>query len=176
MVCAVAPWLAWVLAVAERFEGKHRAEDWATRVPGHPCSLWKRLGSDSCLRRRRGLLELCHRPPKFSEPRAGGAPIPLRRCCTLTPYLIHGSSCPAHASPSVSADCSGPTQEGCSPACRVASRRSRPGDLCMTPRTGCLSVLAHGVPICPAVRIDNSFSDQRPKVSLPSHSAPQTLL
>ncbi len=34
-----------------------------------------------------------------------------------------------HASPSVSAGCSEPTQEGRSPACRVASRRGRPNDL-----------------------------------------------
>ncbi len=47
-----------------------------------------------------------------------------------------------------------PTQEGCSPACRVASRRGRPGDLCMTPRTCCPSILAHGVPECLAGRID----------------------
>ncbi len=36
-------------------------------------------------------------------------------------------------------------------------------------------ILAHGVPVYPAGIID-SFSDQRPKVSLPSHSAPQPLL
>ncbi len=48
----------------------------------------------------------------------------------------------------------------------------------MTPRTCCLSVLAHGVPVCPAGRIDrpDSFSDQKPKVGLPSHSAPQPWL
>ncbi len=44
-----------------------------------------------------------------------------------------------------------PTQEGRSPACRVASRWGRPGYLCMTPQTCCLSVLAH---VCPAGRID----------------------
>ncbi len=38
--CAVAPWLVWVPAVAERLEGKHRAGDWATRWPAHPCSSW----------------------------------------------------------------------------------------------------------------------------------------
>ncbi len=36
---------------------------------------------------------------------------------------------------------------------RVASRPGRPGDLAMTPQTCCLSVLAHGVPECPAGRI-----------------------
>ncbi len=65
----------------------------------------------------------------------GGASIPLRRRCSSTTCLLNGSSCPAHASPSVSADCSEPTQECRSPACRVASRRGCPGDLCMTPRT-----------------------------------------
>ncbi len=104
-VCAVAPWLAWVPVVAERLEGKHRAEDWATRGPGHPYSFWKRLGSESCLLRRRSLLELCNRLPKFSEPWAGGVSITLRRRCSLTTCLLHGSSCPAHALPSVSADC-----------------------------------------------------------------------
>ncbi len=34
--CAVAPW---VPAVAERLGGNHRAEGWAIRGPGHPCSL-----------------------------------------------------------------------------------------------------------------------------------------
>ncbi len=108
----------------------------------------------------------------------GGASIPLRRRCSSTTCLLNGSSCPAHASPSVSADCSEPTQECRSPACRVASRRGCPGDLCMTPRTCCLSVLAHGVPVCPAGRIDrpDSFSDQKQKVGLPSHSAPQPWL
>ncbi len=128
----------------------------------------------------------------FSEPRAGGASIPLRRRCSLTTCLLHGLSCPAHASPSVSADCSEPTQEGRSPACRVASRWGRPSDLCMTPRTCFLSLLAHGVPVCPAGRIDRpgtllgflgswcagptpSWTRDR-KVGLPSHSAPQPLL
>ncbi len=62
--------------------------------------------------------------PTFSESRAGGASIPLKRRCSLTTSLLHGSSCPAP--PSVSADCSEPTQEGRSPACRVASRWGRP--------------------------------------------------
>ncbi len=114
----------------------------------------KRLGSESCLRRGSGLFKLCQRLPKFSEPRAGGASILLKRHCSLTTCLLLGSFCPAHASPSVSADCSEPTQEGCSPACSVASRRGRPGDLCMTPQTCCLSILAHGVPECLAGRID----------------------
>ncbi len=48
--CAIVPWLAWVPAVAEWLGGKHRAEGWAIRGPGHPCSLKKRLGSESCLR------------------------------------------------------------------------------------------------------------------------------
>ncbi len=30
-------------------------------------------------------------------------------------------------------------------------------DLCMTPQTCCLSVLTHGVPLCPAGRIDSSW-------------------
>ncbi len=90
----------------------------------------------------------------------------------------------------MSADCSEPTQEGRLPAYIIASRRGRPGDLLMTPRTCCLSVLAHGVMsgrknwqawhtasisrqlMC---RSDSS-SDHRPKVGLPSHSAPQPLL
>ncbi len=72
----------------------------------------------------------------------------------MTTCLLHGSTCPAHVSPSVSADCSEPTQEGSLPACRVALRRGRPGDLCMTPRTYCMSILAHGVTECPAGRID----------------------
>ncbi len=93
---------------------------------------------------------------EFSERWAGRASIPLRWCCSLTTCLLLGSSCPAHASPSVSADRSEPTQEGRSPPCRVASRRGLPGDLCMTPQTCCLSVLAHGVPVCPAGRIDRS--------------------
>ncbi len=80
--------------------------------------------------------------------------IPLKRCCFLTTCLVLGSFCLAHASPSASADCSGPTQEGCSPACRVTSRWGCPGELCMTPRTCCLSILAHGVPIWPVGRID----------------------
>ncbi len=104
--------------------------------------LVKILGSESCLWRWRGLLELCKRLLKFSEPRVGGASIPLKRHCSSTTCLLLGSFCPAHASPSVSADCSGPTQKGCSPACRVAPRRGCPGDLCMTSRTCCLSVLA----------------------------------
>ncbi len=67
---------------------------------------------------------------------------------------------------------------------------TRPSWWFMTPRTCCLNVLAHGVPVCPAGRIvqhtasisrqlmcrPDSSSDQRPKVSLPSHSAPQPLL
>ncbi len=51
------------------------------------------------------------------------------------PWFILPGTCVAF-----SADCSEPTQEGRSPACRVASRRGRPGDLCMTPRTCCLCV------------------------------------
>ncbi len=80
--------------------------------------------------------------------------IPLKRHCSSTTCLLLGSFCPAHALPSVSADCSEHTQEGCLPACRVTSRRGHPGDLCMTPRTCCLSVLAHSIPLCPAGRID----------------------
>ncbi len=80
--------------------------------------------------------------------------IPLRWRCSLTTCVLLGSSFLAHASPLVSADCSEPTQEGRSPACRVASRRGHPGDLCMKPRTCCLNVLAHGVPVCLAGRID----------------------
>ncbi len=82
---------------------------------------------------------------------------------------------PEHLSPSVSTDCSGPTKEGHSPACRVSSRRGCPGDLCMTPRTCCLSVLAHGVPVCPKGRID-SFSDQRLKVGWPPAQRSPTLV
>ncbi len=37
---------------------------------------------------------------------------------------------------------------------RVASRRGRPSDLCMTPQICFLSILAHGVPECSAGRID----------------------
>ncbi len=37
--CDVVPWLAWVPAVAEWLGGKHRAEGWAIRGPGNPCSL-----------------------------------------------------------------------------------------------------------------------------------------
>ncbi len=48
------------------------------------------------------------------------------------------------------------TQEGCSPACRVALRRGRPSDLCMTLRTCYLSVLAHDVSECTAGRIDRA--------------------
>ncbi len=92
--------------VAERLGGKHRAEGWAIRGPGHPCS----LGSESCLWRRRGLLEPCQRFPKFSELRVGGASIPLKRHCSLTTCLLLGSFYLAYASPSVSADCSEPTQ------------------------------------------------------------------
>ncbi len=92
--------------------------------------------------------------PNFLNRERLECPIPLRRRCSLSTSLILGSSCPAHVSPSVSADWSEPTQEGHSPACRVASRRGRPGDLGITPRTCCLSVLAHGVPVCPAGRID----------------------
>ncbi len=102
--CAIAPLLVWVNAAAEWLVGKHRAEGWAIRGPGHPYSLWKRFGSESCLWRRRGLLELCQRLPKFSEPRAGGVSISLKRHCSLTACLLLGSFCPAHVSPSVSAD------------------------------------------------------------------------
>ncbi len=94
--------------------------------------------------------------PKFSEPRAGGASILPKRHCSLTTCQLLGSFCPAHASPSVSADCSESTQEGCSPACRVALRRGRPSDLCMTLRTCYLSVLAHDVSECTAGRIDRA--------------------
>ncbi len=37
---------------------------------------------------------------------------------------------------------------------RAESLRGNPGDLCMTPRSCCMSVLAHGVPECPSWRID----------------------
>ncbi len=84
----------------------------------------------------------------------GGASIPLKRHCSLTTCLILGSFCPAHASPSVRADCSEPTQEGRSQPCSITSKRGRPGDLCMTPRICCLSVLVHGVPVFLAGRID----------------------
>ncbi len=57
----------------------------------------KRLGSESCLRRWRGLLELCQRLPKLSELRAGGASIPLKRHCSSIICLLLGSFCPAHA-------------------------------------------------------------------------------
>ncbi len=190
--CAVVPWLALVPVVAEWLGKKHRAEGWAVCGSGHRAPCKKRLGSESCLWRRRGLLEPSQIFPKFSEPRAGGASIPLKRYCSLTTCLLLGSFCPAHASPSVSADCSEPTQEGRSSACRVASRRGRPGDLCMSPRTCCLNVLAHGVPECLAGRIDRPdtlrafpgswcagltpLREHRPKVGLPSHSAPQPLL
>ncbi len=57
----------------------------------------KRLGSESCLRRWRGLLELCQRLPKLSELRAGGVSIPLKRHCSSITCLLLGSFCPAHA-------------------------------------------------------------------------------
>ncbi len=116
--------------------------------------MMKKLSNESCLRRRRSLLKLCQILPRFSEPRAGGESIPLRRRCSLTTCPLLGSLCPAHASPSVSANWSEPKEEGCLPACRGASRRGRAGDLCMTPRSCCLSVPAHGVPLCPAGRIN----------------------
>ncbi len=50
--------------------------------------------------------------PKLSEPWAGGASILLKRHCSSTTCLLLGSFCPTYASPSVSADCSEPTQEG----------------------------------------------------------------
>ncbi len=138
-----------------------------TSLPPHKCLKWtprwtmpktrllvKKIGQwELSLETKRSSRAL-QRFPKFSEPRAGGASIPLKRHCSLTTCLLLGSYCPAHALPSVSADCSEPTQEGRSPACRVASRRGRPGDLCMTPRICCLSVLARGFPECLAGRID----------------------
>ncbi len=114
-------------------------KDWAVRVVFGGEEVYSSLAKDF---------------PNSHEPRVHGASIPLKRHCSLTTCLLLGLFCPAHVSPSVSADCSEPTQEGRSPACRVASRRGRPGDLCMTPRICCLSILAHGVPKCPAGKID----------------------
>ncbi len=111
---------------------------------GNPSSLWKRLGRESCLWRRRGLLELCQRLTKFSELRAGGASIPLRKRCSLTTCLLLGSFCLAQASPSVSADWVWAHTRRLFAS--VQSRfDTRPPWWFMTPRTCCLSVLAHGV-------------------------------
>ncbi len=58
------------------------------------CALCKkRLGIKSCLRRRKCLLELCQRLPKFSEPRASGESIPLKKHCSSTTCLLLGSFC-----------------------------------------------------------------------------------
>ncbi len=150
-------------------------KDWAVRVVFAGEEVYSSLAKDF----------------QFSEPRAGEASIPLKRRSSTTCLLL-GSVCPAHALPSASADCSVPTQEGRSPACRVTSRRDRPGVLCMTPQT-CLSERTstwcprmsgrknwqawHTASISKQLmcRVDSS-SAHRSKVGLPLHSAPQPLL
>ncbi len=149
----------------------------------------KKIGQWELSSEAKRSFELCQRLPRFSEPRAG-ASIPLRRSCSFTTCLLLGSFCPAHALPSVSADWSEPTQEGNSPACRGASRRGLwfmyyTTDL-LSERTSTWCPLMSGRKNWQAwhtasisrqlmCRPDSS-SDQRPKVGLPSHSAPQPLL
>ncbi len=120
---------------------KNVKTEFTERLPssGHSVLLVKKIGKwELSLEAKRSNRAL----PKFSEPWAGEASSPPKRRWSSTTCLLLGSFCPAHALPSVSADRFGPTQEGRLPACRVASRRGRPGDLCMTPWTCCLSVLA----------------------------------
>ncbi len=54
----------------------------------------------------------------------------------------------------------------------VALRQGRPGDLCMTPRTCCMSVLAHGVLECPAGKIDRTPLRTKDRRSVCPRTAP----
>ncbi len=92
--CAVVPWLAWVPALAEQLGGKHRAKGWAIRGPGHLCSLKKRLGSESCLRWRRGLLELCQSSnslncERVERPFLWRDIVPRQHVCSLVHFARH---------------------------------------------------------------------------------------
>ncbi len=94
--CAIVPWLVWVPTVAERLGEsiERKAGPFVGQGICAPCK--KEIGQWECLWRQRGLLELCQRFPKFSEPRAGRASIPLKRHCSLTTRLLLGSFCSRH--------------------------------------------------------------------------------
>ncbi len=91
--------------------------------------------------------------PEFQANRVDGkgpagpeASIPLKETLFLdnmsAPWFILHGTCVAFSEMQIVLS----HTKGHSPACRVASKQGRPGDLCMTPRICCLSVLAHGVP------------------------------
>ncbi len=189
--CAVVPWLAWVPALAERLGGKHRAKGWAIRGSGHLCSLKKRLGSESCLRWRRGLLELCQSSNSLNCEWVE-RPFLWRDIVPSTTCLLLGSFCPAqcvafserrlfwaHKRRSFASvqrrfetrppwwfmyDTTDLLPERISTWCLLKSGRKN----WQVWHTANISRQLMCRP--------DSSSDQRLKVSLPSHSAPQPLL
>ncbi len=107
--------------------------------------------------------------------------------CSLSTCLLHGSSCPAHASPSVSTDWAHTRRSFASMQSRF---EMRPPWLFMYDTTDLLSERTstwmsgrknwqawHTASISRQLMCrPDSFSDQRPKFGLPSHNAPQLLL
>ncbi len=88
-------------------------EDWAVRVVFEGEEVYSSLAKDFTNFLNRELVK---------HPFLRRDIVPRQHVCSLVYFARH------NVSPSASADCSGPTQEGRSPACRVASRRGRPGD------------------------------------------------
>ncbi len=65
--CDPVPWYAWQPVEAGRSVGMHKGGGWASRGP---CPSNNKLGSESCLWRRKGLLLPCQRSSRSSEPPA----------------------------------------------------------------------------------------------------------
>ncbi len=68
--CDPVPWYAWRPVEAGRSGGMHKGGGWASRGPTRPCPSNNKLGSESCLWRRKGLLLPCQRSSRSSEPPA----------------------------------------------------------------------------------------------------------
>ncbi len=113
--CDPVPWYAWRPVEAGRSGGMQKGGGWASRGPTCPCPSNNKLGSESCLWRRKGLLLPCQRSSGSSEPPADGASTPLRGNCSEITYLLLGSDCPAGVLPSASAGWAEPIPEGALP-------------------------------------------------------------
>ncbi len=71
---------------------------WASCGPEHSAASRNRLGSDSCLQRRRGRSLPCRILTRSNEPSEDVASIPPELHCLLTTYPLLGSICPGHDS------------------------------------------------------------------------------
>ncbi len=113
--CDPVPWYAWRPVEAGWSGGMHKGGGWASRGPTRPCPLNNKLGSESCLWRRKGLLLPCQRSSRSSEPPVDGASTPLRGHCSEITYPLLGSVCPTGVLPSASAGWAEPIPEGALP-------------------------------------------------------------